>query len=73
MEKTAIIKGMSCSHCAARVEKALNKIDGVEAIVDLESRTARINLTKEVTDDVIKNAVDDVGYEVTQITAFSEK
>ena len=73
MEKTAIIKGMSCSHCAARVEKALNKIDGVEAIVDLKSRTARINLTKEVTDDVIKNAVDDVGYEVTQITAFSEK
>ena len=41
MEKTAIIRGMSCSHCAA--------------------------------DDVIKNAVDDVGYEVTQITAFSEK
>ena len=73
MEKTAMIKGMSCSHCAARVSKALNKIDGVEAIVDLESRTARINLTKEVTDDVIKNAVDDVGYEVTQITAFSEK
>ena len=29
MEKTAIIRGMSCSHCAARVSKALNKIDGV--------------------------------------------
>ncbi|MEZ7866473.1 MAG: cation transporter [Paludibacteraceae bacterium] len=73
MEKTAIIRGMSCSHCAARVEKALNKIDGVEAKVDLESRTAKLHISKEVTDDVIKNAVDDVGYEVTQITAFSEK
>ena len=73
MEKTAMIKGMSCSHCAARVEKALNKIDGVEAKVDLESRTAKLHISKEVTDDVIKNAIDDVGYEVTQITAFSEK
>ena len=73
MEKTAIIRGMSCSHCAARVSKALNKIDGVEAKVDLESRTAKLHISKEVTDDVIKNAVDDVGYEVTQITAFSEK
>ena len=73
MEKTAIIRGMSCSHCAARVSKALNKIDGVEAKVDLESRTAKLHISKEVTDDVIKNAVDDVGYEVTQITAFSKK
>lgn len=73
MEKTAIIKGMSCSHCAARVEKALNKIDGVEAKVDLESRTAKLHISKEVTDDVIKNAIDDVGYEVTEISGFSEK
>ena len=67
MEKTALIKGMSCSHCAARVEKALNKIDGVEATVDLESRTAKLSLTQPVPDKVIKDAVENVGYEVTDI------
>jgi copper chaperone CopZ len=67
MEKTAMIKGMSCSHCAARVEKALNKIEGVEARVDLESRSAKLHLTKEVSDKTIKEAVEAIDYEVTDI------
>ncbi|HRU63801.1 MAG TPA: heavy metal-associated domain-containing protein [Paludibacteraceae bacterium] len=61
------IKGMSCSHCAARVEKALNTIDGVSAKVDLNSNTAKVSLLKEVSDEVLKKAVEDVGYEVTGI------
>lgn len=65
--KTIVIKGMSCGHCATRVEKALNKINGVEAKVDLESRTAKLNLTETVTDEQIKEAVDDAGYEMTEI------
>lgn len=68
MKKTATIKGMSCSHCSARVEKALNKIDGVNAKVDLASNTAHIELSKEVTDETIKNAVADIDFEVTDIT-----
>lgn len=72
MEKTAIIKGMSCSHCAARVEKALNKIDGVEAKVDLESRTAKLSLSQKVSDDQIKEAVDNAGYTVTDIIGVPE-
>lgn len=72
MEKTALIKGMSCSHCVARVEKALNKIDGVEAKVDLASRTAKLKLSKNVSDTQIKEAVDDAGYEVTDIIGITE-
>ena len=45
MEKILQIKGMSCMHCSARVEKALNSIDGVEAKVDLETNTAKVNLS----------------------------
>ena len=67
MEKTALIKGMSCSHCAARVEKALNKIEGVTAEVNLESRSAKLHLSENVSDETIRNAVKEINYEVTDI------
>jgi len=67
MEKVLQIKGMSCMHCSARVEKALNSIDGVEAKVDLETNTAKVNLSKNVSDDEMKAAVDRVGYEVVSV------
>jgi len=67
LEKTLQIKGMSCPHCSARVEKVLNAIDGVEAKVDLESNSAQLKLTHEVSDDVLKNAVDGIGYEVVGV------
>jgi len=66
-EKTLQIKGMSCGHCSARVEKALNAIDGVEAKVDLETNSAKLNLTKEISDETLKTAVDNVGYEVVGV------
>ncbi|VBB47102.1 Copper chaperone CopZ [uncultured Paludibacter sp.] len=67
MEKTLKIKGMSCSHCAMRVEKALNKIDGVEAKVDLENHIAKVKLSKPVADNEYYKALDDSGYEITEI------
>lgn len=67
MNKTLIIKGMSCRHCAMRVEKALNKINGVEATVNLESRTAKLSLTEPVPEQQIIDVVNDVGYEVVEI------
>jgi len=67
LEKTMIIKGMSCGHCSARVEKVLNAIDGVEAVVDLESNSATIKLSAEVSNEVLKNAVDGIGYEVVEV------
>ena len=67
IEKTLQIKGMSCPHCSARVEKVLNAIDGVEAKVDLESNSAKIKLTKDVSDETMKVAVDSIGYEVVGV------
>lgn len=67
IEKTLQIKGMSCGHCAARVEKVLNSIDGVTAKVDLESNSASVKLTKEVSDETIKTTVDNIGYQVTGV------
>ncbi|MDD3079806.1 MAG: heavy metal translocating P-type ATPase [Paludibacter sp.] len=65
--KTLKISGMSCGHCSARVEKVLNSIDGVEAKVDLETNSAKITLSKDVSNDLIKSTVDNIGYEIVDI------
>lgn len=65
MQKTIHIEGMSCGHCSARVEKALNALEGVSATVDLEAKTATVNLTGPVADETLKATVEDAGYEVT--------
>lgn len=67
MERILQIKGMSCMHCAIRVEKALNKIEGVEATVDLDSNTAKVSLNPNVNEATIKEAVEDAGYKVLSI------
>lgn len=67
MTKTMTINGMMCAHCQAHVEKALNAIDGVTAVVDLEAKTATVTLTHDVADDALKNAVTEAGYEVVSI------
>ncbi|MDD6275366.1 MAG: heavy-metal-associated domain-containing protein [Clostridia bacterium] len=62
------IEGMSCSHCAATVEKKLSEIKGVsDASVDLDSKTAKVRLRKEVDDSVLTSAVDDAGFAVVSI------
>ena len=58
---------MSCNHCTARVEKALNAIDGVEATVSLDDKKANLTLSKDVSDEVLKAAIEDAGYEVVSV------
>ena len=67
MKKEMLVVGMSCGHCSARVEKALNAIDGVTATVDLDKKIAFIERAKEVPDSSLKAAVEDAGYEVVEI------
>lgn len=62
-----VIEGMSCGHCSARVEKALNAIDGISAHVDLDNKTAYIENGNTVKDEEIIRAVKDAGYEVVGI------
>ncbi|MBD5472299.1 MAG: heavy metal translocating P-type ATPase, partial [Lachnospiraceae bacterium] len=68
MKKTMIIEGMMCAHCTGRVQKALEEIGGVESVVmSLEEKSAEVMLTEEVSDDVLKAAVTEAGYEVVEI------
>ena len=65
MEKKIVIEGMMCQHCVAHVTEALTKLDGVTAVVDLESKTATV--TGDATDEALKQAVANAGYTVTSI------
>ena len=63
-KKTVTIKGMMCAHCVSHVEKALTAL-GVQADVDLATGTAVV--TGDVSDDALRKAVTDAGYEVVDI------
>ena len=65
MKKILMIEGMSCPHCSARVESALNAIEGVRAAVELKKKRAIVET--EVADDVLIKAVEDAGYKVTAV------
>lgn len=68
MKKTLNIEGMSCGHCANHVKTALSELNGVdEVVVSLEDKNALVQLSSEVGNDVLSNAVKEVGYEVTSI------
>lgn len=68
MEKVLIVEGMMCGHCKAHVEKALAELTGVtSAQVDLEKKTAAVALSENVSDEVLKSAVEQAGYTVTSI------
>lgn len=63
-KKTVTIKGMMCAHCVSHVEKALTAL-GVQADVDLATGTAIV--TGDVSDDALRKAITDAGYEVVDI------
>ena len=63
---TTIIKinGMSCGHCSIAVKKALGQIEGVETVeVNLEEKTATISSTTSLDINILKEIIDDEGYE----------
>ena len=56
------IGGMTCASCAARVEKKLNKLDGVTATVNFATETARVSFPAEVSAADLISVVEQAGY-----------
>ena len=68
MEKTMKIEGMMCMHCEASVKKALEALDGVSAAIPShKDGEAKVILSADVSDDVLKKCVEDLDYKVTGI------
>jgi P-type Cu+ transporter len=61
------IEGMDCPSCAMKIEKTLNKLDGVNARVDLGSETATIDIANPSLDlSYIKSQIDKLGYKAVE-------
>ena len=66
MKKVLLIEGMSCEHCVAHVKEALEGIEGVDnVVVSLDENSATVET--EVSDETLKEAVEEEGYDVIEI------
>jgi copper chaperone CopZ len=65
--RTYTVPGISCGHCKAAIEGELDGVAGVEsATVDIDARTVRV--VGEATDDAVRAAIDEAGYEVASVS-----
>ncbi|MBY4229932.1 copper-translocating P-type ATPase [Rhodococcus fascians] len=60
-ETELILGGMTCASCANRIERKLNKLDGVSATVNYATEKARVTSDGVATEDLIA-AVEAAGY-----------
>ncbi|AOT69191.1 heavy-metal-associated domain-containing protein [Geosporobacter ferrireducens] len=68
MKKLVSIEGMSCGHCVRHVEEALKELAGVvSVVVDLKGKNAVVEMNQELSDEQIKGAIEEAGYDVVGI------
>lgn len=68
MTKNVKVEGMMCHHCEMTVENALKAISGVDkAKADHTTGNVEVTLSKPVSDEIIKKAIEDKDYKVLKI------
>ena len=71
MKKELMIEGMMCQNCVKHVTHALEGIPGTSHVqVSLEDKKATVEVPESVTDETLKAAVTEAGYEVTEIIPY---
>lgn len=72
MKKELSIEGMMCQNCVKHVTHALESIPGATGIqVSLEDKKATVNVPESISDDTLKSAISEAGYEVTGISTYA--
>ena len=56
---------MHCENCSNRVKRAINRLDGVSAKVNLRKKEAVVRYEQDIDDEVITKEIEDLGYKVT--------
>ena len=60
-----VIGGMTCASCASRIEKKLNRIDGVSATVNYSTEKARVDFPATISTQDLIDTVTRTGYTAT--------
>jgi Cu+-exporting ATPase len=66
------LDGMTCASCAARIEKKLNKLDGVEATVNFATEQATVTCGSGVGVEMLVDAVRSAGYDAREAAPAHE-
>lgn len=64
---TMTVEGMHCENCQARVENALNRLEGVACKVNLRRKTALVSYSRPFSQEEARSIVEKLGYSVTKI------
>ena len=66
-ETNLIVNGMMCGGCENRVKNAIKNIEGVENVTaDYNTGKVIVISNNEVSEEIIKEALEDIGYEVVK-------
>ena len=67
MEFVIKVEGMLCEGCDNRVQNVLSQIDGVEKVIaNHKEGTVTVKANNEVDKNIIKEKIEDIGYEVKE-------
>lgn len=70
IHRTIDVDGMTCEKCIYKVVRALEKIDGVTlAAASLEKQSAQVGLKENISDDLLREAINKAGYKAGAVTA----
>ena len=66
-ETNLIVNGMMCGGCESRVKNAIKNIEGVENVT-ADHKTGKVIVisNNEVSEEIIKETLEDIGYEVVK-------
>ena len=67
MKKKIFVEGISCVHCVNHVTEALMHIGAKDVVVNLDKKFATAEISDNITDEVIKAAIEEAGYDIVQI------
>ncbi len=59
------VTGMTCASCANRIERKLNKLDGVTATVNYATEKAKVSFVADISPDLLLTTVEEAGYAAT--------
>lgn len=69
IHRTIDVDGMTCEKCIYKVVRALEKIDGVTiAAASLEKQSALVGLKENISDDILREAINKAGYKAGAVT-----